>query len=143
MKQLSLFDSTNIDDIDDIEDIDEDIEIEEISELKICRICLQEKNVDEFYKDRGAIYSRCKNCLKNEKKILHTLRKTAPPKPDRCECCKKIVEKKMCLDHYHDSAKFRGWVCTPCNVGIGLLGDNLNGIINAVNYLLSRKDKAV
>jgi hypothetical protein len=136
MKQLPLFDIGP----EETTDLVDDIYIEEISELKICRICLEEKSVEEFYRDRGAVYSRCKECIKKEKKILSELKKVAPKKPDQCECCKKPVEKKMCLDHYHDSCKFRGWVCTPCNVGIGLLGDNLDGVINAVNYLLSRKE---
>lgn len=141
MKQLPLFDNFSEETVDISDDID--IENDEISELKICRTCLQEKPVEDFYKDRGAIYSRCKECLKKEKKILSELKKTAPPKPTHCECCKKPVEKKMCLDHYHDSCQFRGWVCTPCNVGIGLLGDNLNGVINAVNYLLERKEQTI
>lgn len=137
MKQLSLFDNNETS-----EDLLDDLDLIETLDIKICRTCLQEKSVEDFYKDRGAVYSRCKDCLKKEKKILLELKKIAPKKPTHCECCKKQVDKKMCLDHYHESAKFRGWICTPCNVGIGLLGDNLDGVINAVNYLLSRKEKS-
>jgi hypothetical protein len=76
--------------------------------------------------------------VKKHSKVRSGLHKIAPPKPDVCECCKKIP-RKWCLDHNHADDTFRGWVCEPCNTGMGKLGDNLSGIVNAMNYLLSRR----
>jgi hypothetical protein len=45
------------------------------------------------------------------------------------------------LDHDHDDNSFRGWLCEPCNTGIGKLGDNFAGITNAMNYFLSRQTR--
>ena len=62
------------------------------------------------------------------------LKKTAPPKPDVCDCCKKPTT-QFALDHDHETGEFRGWLCRSCNTGIGSLGDNLAGLMQAVEYL--------
>jgi hypothetical protein len=45
------------------------------------------------------------------------------------------------LDHDHSDDSFRGWLCEPCNTGLGKLGDNLDGVIKAVNYLIMTKNR--
>jgi Recombination endonuclease VII len=81
---------------------------------------------------------------KDKIKIYNTLRQrkfAGLPEPTRdvpelCECCGMPSGKKiMHLDHCHQTNKFRGWLCQNCNLGIGLLGDSENGLINALNYL--------
>lgn len=41
----------------------------------------------------------------------------------------------MNLDHCHATGKFRGWLCRTCNLGIGQLNDNIEGLIRALAYL--------
>jgi hypothetical protein len=41
----------------------------------------------------------------------------------------------MQLDHDHLTREFRGWLCGACNRGIGLLGDDVNGLRRALAYL--------
>jgi len=58
--------------------------------------------------------------------------------PHRCECCglsDLVFKKTLFLDHCHDTGKFRGWICDNCNLGIGRLNDNLEGVKKAVAYL--------
>jgi hypothetical protein len=110
---------------------------------KICSYCGKRKNKGSFpkhsmYKDN--LDSRCRKCVKKHSKIRNKLHKKAPPKPDVCECCGKIPY-KWCLDHDHEDNSFRGWLCEPCNTGIGKLGDNLQAIVNAMNYFLSRSKR--
>jgi hypothetical protein len=105
---------------------------------KICSYCGKRKNKGSFpkhsmYKDN--LDTRCKKCVKKHSKVRSQLHKEAPPKPELCECCGKVPIKWV-LDHDHNDDSFRGWICDRCNTGIGKLGDNLNGVINAVNYLL-------
>lgn len=60
------------------------------------------------------------------------------PMPHRCECCglsDLVFKKTLFLDHCHDTGKFRGWICDNCNLGIGRLNDNLDGVKKAVAYL--------
>ena len=108
---------------------------------KICSYCGERKNRKSFpkhsmYKDN--LDSRCKKCKKQQEKVRNVLHKKAPLRPEVCECCKKIP-RKWCLDHDHQNNSFRGWLCEPCNTGLGKLGDTLEGIVNAMNYMLSRR----
>jgi hypothetical protein len=108
---------------------------------KICIYCEKQKDVSEFpkhsmYKDK--LDMRCKACIKEHSALRRKLHKVAPNKPDLCECCKKKPI-KWCLDHDHATDKFRGWICERCNTGLGKLGDNVDGLVNALNYLLSRE----
>ena len=105
---------------------------------KICTYCNKRKNLKSFprhsmYKDN--LDSRCRNCVKKHSKVRNKLHKEAPNKPEVCELCGKIPL-KWCLDHDHSNDTFRGWLCEPCNTGLGKLGDNLEGVIKAVNYLI-------
>jgi len=61
-----------------------------------------------------------------------------PPKPTdgRCQNCG--AEARLVLDHCHETGEFRGWICDPCNVGIGQLGDSVEGLERALAYLKRR-----
>lgn len=106
---------------------------------KICSYCGKRKNKGSFskhsmYKDN--LDTRCKKCVKKHSKIRSGLHKIAPPKPNVCECCKQVPIKWV-LDHDHTNDSFRGWICDRCNTGIGKLGDDLQGIVNAMNYMIN------
>lgn len=64
------------------------------------------------------------------------------PEPDVCECCGKEnvlsrsgKKQSLCLDHDHITNEFRGWLCNVCNTSIGKLGDNIQGLQRAIEYL--------
>ena len=59
------------------------------------------------------------------------------PDPEVCECCggPPTGIGRLHLDHDHTSGIFRGWICSNCNLGIGLLGDTKEGVDNASKYL--------
>lgn len=61
----------------------------------------------------------------------HTIR----PKPadNLCELCHK--REAICLDHDHQTGKFRGWLCHNCNRALAVLGDNEAGLLKCLNYL--------
>jgi hypothetical protein len=50
-----------------------------------------------------------------------------------CQCCKRVST--LCYDHDHTTMVFRGVLCKNCNAGIGLLGDSVEGVEKALNYL--------
>ena len=109
---------------------------------KICLYCKQRKNLKSFPKHIGHkdnLDSRCRKCIKKETKIRNKLHKKAPDKPEYCESCKEYPT-KWALDHDHNNKKFRGWLCSRCNEGLGKLGDDIHGVLNAVNYLLKRSE---
>lgn len=51
-----------------------------------------------------------------------------------CGICRR-THRKMCVDHDHATGVVRGILCQPCNVCLGGLGDNLDGVMRAVRYL--------
>jgi hypothetical protein len=44
----------------------------------------------------------------------------------------------LSVDHDHVTGKIRGLLCNSCNRGIGLLGDNVTRLEQAVYYLRER-----
>lgn len=54
----------------------------------------------------------------------------------RCEICG-IKPNRLCVDHDHKTNKVRGILCNYCNLGIGLLKDDINIILYAIKYLSS------
>ena len=57
----------------------------------------------------------------------------------KCSCCgiskKQTQQIELYVDHDHLTGKIRGLLCLQCNVGIGMLGDNLEGVQKAYDYL--------
>lgn len=138
MKQLHLFsDETENTETNAEICVDTKIELNDL-DVKICRICQIEKSIDNFFLDRGKLYSKCKECFKKYNQDLKIVHKNAPKKPERCECCDKIPIKWAC-DHYPNSTKFRGWICWECNNAAGSVGDSYEGAVKLFNYLFKRK----
>jgi hypothetical protein len=112
---------------------------------KLCGKCNQIFPVSFFRSDMQGRNGQVKEyfrpeCKRCEKKLSEQLKKAklqATKKPNQCECCGKFDD--LVLDHDHETGKFRGWLCDKCNLGIGRLGDNLQGVVSAVNYLLKSR----
>jgi len=110
---------------------------------KRCRYCKKTKPLSEFDKhchNSDNLDTRCKKCRTKIFDIQRELHKTAPKKPPVCDLCGKEPrlasgELRHYLDHDHKTHKFRGWLCNRCNTGLGCLGDNIDGIKNALEYL--------
>jgi len=116
----------------------------DVRECKECHRILPSTsfNTHVLRSDGGwALFRICREC----KTILNAetaiVRKNAPPKSDDCDNCHK--NKKLQIDHIHGTTTFRGWVCRNCNTGMGGLGDNLEGVLQAVIYLENDKDKII
>jgi len=59
------------------------------------------------------------------------------PEPANCECCGRVMlpGRRTHLDHCHTTGIFRGWLCNRCNMGLGNLGDSVEGVEKALAYL--------
>ena len=62
----------------------------------------------------------------------------------RCACCGLHVSEqnqRLSVDHCHETNVVRGLLCSNCNTGIGKLGDNVEGLTRAINYLSSQEKR--
>lgn len=116
----------------------------------VCTKCGKEKDEIHFphYHDRITrngyrlrINKNCHSCSSEEREAIRYSRlryATLYPKPEPgspCACCQKPTDKFQ-YDHDHITGAFRGWLCHPCNVGLGKFDDNSRGVLNALLYLL-------
>ena len=113
---------------------------------KECSKCLEIKPLDFFRIEQGRNWrlapdqqrsyyrEECKQCERRLSKQLREAKKSAPPKPQNCQCCSKLTD-NLVVDHDHNTGQFRGWLCRRCNLGIGKLGDTVESLQNALNYL--------
>lgn len=109
--------------------------------MKQCHICKEMKPYSEYNKNRAKRDRhdhRCKDCLKEQRKIVEAIRVHAPDKSSSCDCCGKMTE-TIGLDHCHQTNTFRGWLCADCNQGLGKLGDTFEAITKVMGYLSKHK----
>jgi len=53
-----------------------------------------------------------------------------------CGCCgEPNKETYLCVDHCHSTKEVRGLLCRMCNKSIGSLGDTVEGLQKAIDYL--------
>lgn len=60
------------------------------------------------------------------------------PEPATCEICNckpSGIYKHLCVDHDHNTGKFRGWLCNRCNLALGNMGDTLESVERVTDYL--------
>ena len=65
------------------------------------------------------------------------------PEDNRCEICGRTPQEasrsgkivRLALDHCHETGRLRGFLCTPCNSGLGYLGDAAERLQAALKYL--------
>ena len=122
------------------------------TEGKECYKCGEHKPLEEFgiRKSRGKESWRgvCKTCRyednRNNRYIklfgitIDDYNQMFTEQEGKCGCCGKHqveLNKRLAVDHDHDTGEVRGLLCTDCNVSIGKLGDNTQGLEQALRYL--------
>ncbi len=64
----------------------------------------------------------------------------------RCAICGVLETdsgRKLCMDHNHETGKFRGWLCRQCNLASGYANDCPNRLRALATYLESNKASAI
>tara|TARA_R110000787_G_C13042114_1_gene405544 strand:- start:38 stop:448 length:411 start_codon:yes stop_codon:yes gene_type:complete len=99
-----------------------------------CQSCSGTKSLTEFYNNPTMATGRfkvCKKCYTRREYLKQKLKKGYNSlMPDYCECCGQ-TDIKLQLDHCHQTEKFRGFICRPCNMTLGSNGDNYASIKEA------------
>lgn len=108
---------------------------------KFCNKCREEKTLVEFPKNKkrpNEAASTCKECVKpwransSRKRALKKFGLTIDEyernlerQDGVCAICKRVeVDKRLAVDHCHETGKVRGLLCMRCNTAIG----NLNTV---------------
>jgi hypothetical protein len=113
---------------------------------KICVKCNVEQPEKNFQVANGGNYRRteCNSCNNHLSKVRNMLRKQHPyPGAGyQCPICKRTSDQinrttfsPFVLDHCHETGKFRGWLCDPCNRGLGAFKDDIKILKKAIDYL--------
>jgi len=134
------------------------------TQYKMCTKCNVRKNLTEFKfntsgtdgfnKDGYRLRrSECGECTKKSDKGKNEAIKKAkelgisfkPPEGTLCEICNRPSMKGnvIIFDHCHKTNKFRGYCCNSCNRSIGILGDDIDGLLKAFNYILKFSPKKI
>ena len=100
----------------------------------------KEKNKEKIAAYREKNKDKIKgNNLKRRYGIgLHEYNLMLTEQKGKCACCgihQNELTQKFAVDHDHDTGLIRGLLCSLCNTGIGKLGDNIEGLMRALNYL--------
>jgi hypothetical protein len=108
-----------------------------------CGKCREWKEKGEFSKDDSRTTAYCTVCKKCAGHLAVAKRcdisfeeAKRAREATACEICGRSG--KIAIDHCHKSGKFRGTICYKCNQGIGCFKDNVELMIDAIEYLISR-----
>lgn len=111
----------------------------------ICAKCHIEKTEEEFYvrKDRNnRPTSRCKKCIYVDQRRYSTIRKYRISErvyqalsENGCNICGVYTEKRLNIDHDHDTGMVRGVLCSRCNLTLGNVKDDISLLEKMIEYL--------
>ena len=125
----------------------EGIDTERIIECTHCEKLLSWDNFQWTWKGSKAtkkktLNSRCCNkCTSNNASILRKIKKQNPPPPKGTTCVIEGCENTdLHCDHNHKTGKFRGYICTQHNTGLGKLGDSMLEVVKCIKYLMKSAD---
>lgn len=130
------------------------------TQTKICSKCNIERKLTEYrgntagtdafdkfgYRLRRPECNICNKEISSGKTIAKKIAKEMgisyiAPEGTICAICKQPPTPSNCLvfDHSHEKYIFRGYCCNSCNRSMGVLGDNVDGLLRALNYLLKNE----
>ena len=120
--------------------------------MKTCGECKRSLPDDSFYKriyknGKTGLQHKCKECAtvvrqryyKPHSSIRYKLGLTEEQvaeiiAPGKCASCG-ATDRKLCIDHDHDTEKPRGLLCNNCNTALGLLGDDPEKVAQLGSYI--------
>lgn len=136
--------------------------------VKTCTQCAMKKPIEEFRVNSKGSLMWCQEChttigkntmknwrTKNPERAKYNRKRSLLTKynmtPEEftymvmeqggvCAICG-LVPSALYVDHDHTTGAVRGLLCQKCNSGIGFLGDSLEGLEKAINYLKKPSSK--
>jgi len=102
-----------------------------------CRSCENQNNSDRHKrnyrnteKHKTASY---RHRIKKYGLTVEQFEKMMEDQKGSCAICNR--ELPLVIDHCHNTGKVRKLLCTPCNIGLGSFGDDIERLRKAIEYL--------
>jgi len=131
-----------------------------MSFLKTCPKCGVQKTSDDYYQDFSRIdklEKECKTCSQRRLKVSNTIKKRRRKQnlkkyeltigqydqmlEKQCGYCyiclthSKELNKKLAVDHDHNTGKVRGLLCMKCNTVLGKVKESIFILERMIEYL--------
>lgn len=125
--------------------------------FKRCSRCRHWKSASHFNRNRSGLYGRhnmCRPChVANNRKYRRSYRygehfqrlygitevdyqAISARQGGLCAICgRPDSERRLCVDHDHETGRVRGLLCKHCNMAIGQMGDSSESLRRAAEYL--------
>lgn len=108
---------------------------------KVCNCCNIEKDISKFQKtiikNKTYIRNKCFSCRHNKISRNYEKRKYGISREEikynKCIICHS--EENLCIDHCHNSEKFRGLLCKKCNTAIAYFKEDIEIMQSAIEYI--------
>lgn len=107
-----------------------------------CRLCVPEYNpeIQKKYNGRYVEYRRNHRLKARYKISIKEYDCLFEKQNDCCSICNSSEDRKLAVDHCHETGKVRGLLCTKCNIGIGYLNHSIETLMKCINYLRLSKE---
>lgn len=87
--------------------------------------------------ERSKFLRKRKMLLRNYNMTIEQFNKMVEIQESKCAICKKPAS--LHVDHCHATNKIRALLCGPCNRGIGMFKENIDVLLEAINYINRHK----
>lgn len=130
---------------------------------KRCSTCHELKPLDHFYRRKERHQAACKVCqrvyrhkyprpsesvewrrelrLRKFGMSLDAFLSLQEALGRRCQICGARPKGHLSADHCHATNRFRGLLCSACNLGLGHFRDDIKSLQNAILYLLKHEEE--
>lgn len=75
-------------------------------------------------------------------KRRHNLSIIPDTAPSKCDVCGE-PNRRICYDHDHQTDEFRGWLCSNCNLILGLAKDDPKVLQDLIDYLNKNRKSVI
>jgi hypothetical protein len=116
----------------------------------ICKECIKE--INRSYRECKKADPEFIDCAREKRRNHHIMAKYGISKEEYermfeeqdglCAICRRAPGEKgiLHIDHCHKSKRLRGLLCGHCNRALGIFGDNIESLKNAIAYLERFRD---
>lgn len=133
------------------------------SALRTCSKCWKRKARTEFVVSSGEVTNRCRECERERSRAYHNRKRDNIRARHRdwqlrrdygigseeydakaeeqgwvCAICGRPPgesNRRLAVDHDHETGMVRGLLCSGCNIGLGCFKESGEYMLNAINYL--------